>query len=99
MADPLEIFKKLDPELFKFVEESDKFAMSEGALPKKIKLLMAMILDASSGAVEGVKALANEAREAGATNQEIAESLRVVHYVKGVGSVYTAANALSEIFE
>jgi len=35
--------------------------------------------------------------EAGATKQELAETLRVAQYVSGVGSVYTAAHALQDV--
>jgi len=35
--------------------------------------------------------------EAGATKQEIAETLRIAEYIGGIGSLYTAANALKEL--
>jgi alkylhydroperoxidase/carboxymuconolactone decarboxylase family protein YurZ len=95
---PLKIFEKLDPELLKLVEETSELALADGALPKKFKLLIAMALDASHGAVGGVKALAQMALQAGATKKEIAEALRVAQYVSGVGSVYTAAHAFQELF-
>jgi len=57
-----------------------------------------MALDASHGAIQGVKALAQLAMQAGATKEEIAEALRVVQYISGVGSVYTAAHAFEELF-
>jgi len=95
---PLKILEKLDPEPLKLVENTNKFALTEGALPKKFKLLIAMALDASLGAVQGVKALAQAAMQAGATTEEITEAIRVVNYISGVGSVYTAAEALKEFF-
>ena len=57
-----------------------------------------MSLDASHGAAGGVTSLAQQAMQAGATKQEILEALRVTHYISGVGSVYTAAEALKELF-
>jgi alkylhydroperoxidase/carboxymuconolactone decarboxylase family protein YurZ len=95
---PLKIFEKLDPELLKLVENTRELALTDGALPKKFKLLIAMALDASHGADQGVKALAQAAMQAGATKEEITEALRVAQYVSGVGSVYTAAHALNELF-
>ena len=95
---PLKILEKLDPELLKLVENTREFALTDGALPRKFKLLIAMALDASHGAVQGVKALAQAAMQAGATKEEIMEALRVTQYVSGVGSVYTAAHALKELF-
>jgi alkylhydroperoxidase/carboxymuconolactone decarboxylase family protein YurZ len=94
----LKILEKLDPDLLKLVENTSKFALADGALPKKFKLLIAMALDASLGAVQGVKSLAQAATQAGATREEIMEALRVAQYASGVGSVYTAAYALKELF-
>jgi alkylhydroperoxidase/carboxymuconolactone decarboxylase family protein YurZ len=94
---PLKIFEKLDPELLKLVESTNRFALADGALPRKFKLLIAMALDASLGAVQGVKSLAQAAIQAGATREEIVEIVRVVNYVSGIGSVYTAAQALKEL--
>ena len=94
---PLKVFQKLDPKLLKLVENTSDFALADGALPRKFKLLIAMTLDASHGAVGGVTALARSAMEAGATKQEIVETLRVGQYVCGVGCIYTAAQALKEV--
>ena len=43
------------------------------------------------------KSLAQAAIDAGATKEEITEALRVVQYVCGAGSVYTAAHALAAL--
>ena len=40
---------------------------------------------------------ASRAMKAGATKEEIMETLRVAQYISGVGSAYTAAQALKEI--
>jgi len=99
MADhPLKVFEKIDPELLKLVQNTNSLALSEGALSRKVKFLMAMALDASQGAVEGVKALAEQAMKVGATKEEIGEAIRVAQYICGVGSVYTAARAFKDMF-
>jgi len=99
MADhPLKVFEKIDPELLTLVGNTNTFALADGALPRKFKFLIAMALDASHGAVRGVRSLAEQAMKAGATKEEIAETMRVVQYISGVGSVYTAADAFKEIF-
>ena len=95
---PLKIFEKVDPELLKLVRETNTFALSDGALPRKYKLLIAMVLDASHGAAAGVKSLTQQALQAGATKEEVMEALRVGHFVCGAGCVYTAAQAFKEIF-
>jgi alkylhydroperoxidase/carboxymuconolactone decarboxylase family protein YurZ len=94
---PLKIFEKLDPELLNLVESTRELTLADGALTKSIKPLIAMALDASHGAVQGVKALAQGATQAGATKEEITDPLRVAQYVSGVGSIYTAASALKEL--
>ncbi len=43
------------------------------------------------------RALARQAIEAGATNEEIAETLRVAQYLSGAGCVYIAGQALKEV--
>ena len=95
---PLKIYEKVDPELLKHVNESSEFALSDGALPRKIKLLIAMALDASHGATAGVQALANAAIKAGATKKEVLEAIRVAQYVSGVGCVYVASHAIRELW-
>jgi len=95
---PLEILEKIDPELPKHVGDANAFALADGALPRKIKFLIAMALDAAHGTVEGTRALAEQAMKAGATKGEIVEAIRVAQYISGVGSVYVAARALKELF-
>ncbi len=95
---PLKIFEKIDPQLLKLVRDTNAFALADGALPRRIKFLMAMALDAAHGTVEGTKALAEQAMKAGATKEEIVETIRVAQYISGVGSVYVAARALGELF-
>ena len=96
--DPLKIYEKVDPELHEKVKKAFEFSLSEGALSKKTKLLIAMALDASHGAVPGVIALAKAAKAAGATKEEILEAIRVAQYISGVGCVYVASHAMKELF-
>ena len=94
---PLSIFEQNDSGLFKLVTDTKIFAMTDGALSRKVKLLIAMALDAAHGTESGVRSLALQAKEAGTTKQEILETIRVAHYICGAGSVYTAAPALEGI--
>ncbi|HUX37273.1 MAG TPA: carboxymuconolactone decarboxylase family protein [Rectinemataceae bacterium] len=95
---PLETIQKLDPELAKRLRESEDYTFADGALPRKIKLLMAMAFDASHGAMGGVRSLAAQAIKAGATKEEIAEALHVAYLLGGVGSVYIGSQGLKELF-
>jgi alkylhydroperoxidase/carboxymuconolactone decarboxylase family protein YurZ len=96
---PLATIKKLDPEFMKHLEETDALVYADGALPRKIKLLMAMAFDAAEGAAGGVRALAEQAMRAGATKEEIAETLRVAFHLSGVGSLYAASFGLKDILD
>ncbi|MGF3498342.1 MAG: carboxymuconolactone decarboxylase family protein [Candidatus Methanosuratincola sp.] len=96
-GDPHEVMRKVDQKLLEEVEGARRFAFSEGAIPAKYKLLIAMAIDASHGASGGVRALAEAAMRAGATKEEIGEALRVAFYISGCGSFYTAAEGLSNI--
>ena len=95
---PLEPIKNNDEQLIDQIENGRLLAFEEGELSKKNKYLIAMALDASHGAVKGVQSLASQAMQAGASKQEIMEALRVTAFISGVGSMYTAAEGLREIF-
>ena len=97
-ANPLDIIKKVDNELFENLSKTREMTFEDGALSKRHKLLIALALDAAHGAVNGVKSLSSQAMQNGATKEEIMEAVRVANYVSGAGSVYTAANALKDIF-
>ncbi len=94
---PLKTIENLDPKLFKLMQETRDLALGDGVLPKKYKMLIALALDATHGATDGVTSLARAAMSAGATKEEIAETLRVTQYISGVGSIYTASRALKDI--
>ena len=96
---PLAAMQKLDPEFINHLQDTNQLIYTDGALPKKFKLLMAMAFDAAHGAEGGVRALANAAVREGATKQEIAEALRVAYHLAGVGTLYTASRALEELVE
>jgi alkylhydroperoxidase/carboxymuconolactone decarboxylase family protein YurZ len=94
---PLSTLRRLDPDFLKRVDDLDAHVYADGALPRRIKLLMAMAFDAAHGAAGGVRALAEQALAAGATKEEIAEALRVAYVLSGVGSLYTASFALKDL--
>ncbi len=95
---PLDTIKKLDLDFFNVISQNRTFAYKDGVLSAKTKYLIAMAIDASHGATAGVTSLARQAINAGATKEEIAETLHVVNYISGVASIYTAANGLKDIF-
>ncbi len=96
---PLEAIKVNDPDLFDHINRARDLALTDGVLSAKQKLLIALALDAAHGAANGVKSLALQAMQQGATKAEIMETLRVVNHVCGAGSMYTAAAALQEVWQ
>jgi alkylhydroperoxidase/carboxymuconolactone decarboxylase family protein YurZ len=95
---PLDTIKNADPELYEKVTQNREFVFKEGALPVKVKYLIALALDAAHGAQGGVASLAQQAMKHGADRREITEALRIANFISGVGSVYTASVGLSQVF-
>jgi alkylhydroperoxidase/carboxymuconolactone decarboxylase family protein YurZ len=94
---PLDALRKIDPGILDHMKTSDDFIMAEGALPRRIKLLIAMAFDAAHGAEQGVRTLATAAMKEGATKAEIAEAIRVAYHLTGVGTLYTASRGLKDL--
>jgi AhpD family alkylhydroperoxidase len=94
---PLSTILNIDPKLVDHMRAENDWAFADGALPRKVKLLIAIAYDAAHGAANGVTSLAQQALKAGATPQEIGEALRVAYVLSGIGSVYVASQALKEL--
>ena len=98
-GNPLDSYRKIDPEVIKTFESLQHLALSEGKLPQKIKYLIAMAIDAEHGTVQGTIALGKRAIAVGATKEEIIETLRVAYYIGGTSALYTSAMALQSLFK
>jgi len=94
---PLETIQNSDDGLFRLIGDTRDFALGEGEISKKNKLLVALAIDVAKNAEGGIASLAKQALDAGATKGEITEVLRVANYICGVGCIYTAARALDGI--
>ncbi len=94
---PLQVIKDSDSALFEKITATKEFAFQEGELSKKHKLLIALAIDVAKNSENGIRSLTNQALESGATKKEIIETLRIAHYICGVGSMYTAASALKGV--
>jgi alkylhydroperoxidase/carboxymuconolactone decarboxylase family protein YurZ len=75
----MECVEDHDPELAKLFAANREFAMQDGAIPAKYKVLMTLLSDAIQGHGDGVKAIAQRARGMGASEAEICETLRVAY--------------------
>jgi alkylhydroperoxidase/carboxymuconolactone decarboxylase family protein YurZ len=65
-----------------------------GALDPKVKLLIALALDIADGFEPGTSTIADMARESGATEPEILETIGVTHTVAGLQRLSIAVNAV-----
>ena len=88
-----DILQKDAPELFKVVNGARESVLTEGALSLKVKTLMTMLCDALLAHPDGVANIANRARAAGATEEEIAETVGVAFLFGGMPALVTGANA------
>jgi alkylhydroperoxidase/carboxymuconolactone decarboxylase family protein YurZ len=81
-----------DPELFQLVTKQHDMVMSPGAIDIKNKFLILLALDAYAGS-SGVKGISDVARKMGASEEEIAESLRIAYHVAGNKVLHCSMNA------
>ena len=87
------VLKQHDPEFADTYIAQRKRTFSDGAIPAKYKWLMAMLVDALAGHADGVNSLADRARAAGATEDEITETVEVAYLFGGTPAVVTATRA------
>nr|MDO8132735.1 carboxymuconolactone decarboxylase family protein [Candidatus Njordarchaeum guaymaensis] len=98
-VNPLDIYRKFDPKVIECFENIQASAFSEGALPQKFKVLIAMAIDVEHGATQGATALGQRAIKLGAKREEIVEALRVAYYVGGNRALFTSAMVLQILFK
>jgi len=77
-----------DPALAEAVDNLWQVANS-GPLDAKTRTLITMALDCAHGAAAGVTSLANQARGLGATDGEIAQTLRLAYLIAGMNPLLT----------
>ena len=88
-----DLLQKNAPELFNVVNGARESVLTDGALSLKVKTLMTMLCDALLAHPDGVTNIANRARAAGATEEEIAETVGVAFLFGGMPALVTGANA------
>ena len=93
----MDVIRAFDTELADDYVKFEKELFKDGALSKKVKILMAMALDAIKSADGGVRSYTAQALEAGATWDEVKETLRVAYYIGHAGPLWTAIHGLAEI--
>ena len=91
----LQVFEKNNPEFYHAtVELRQKVMYEPGALDVKTNLLIAFALDVSEGALDGVRLLAQRARDAGASEAELEEVLMLLYAVGGQQNLSFGAGVL-----
>lgn len=96
MAEPFnwnEALQKNIPDLMKHVGDLRQEINTNIALPAKTKILMTMLGDAILGHADGVANIANQARNAGASEEEIQETVKIAFMMGGLPALVTGANA------
>lgn len=84
---------KIAPELLKSMTGLREMVLVEGALSVKTKTLMMMLCDALLAHPDGVANIAKQARDLGASEAEIAETLGVAFMMGGMPGLVTGSNA------
>ncbi len=91
-----DLLKSGAPNILKVSEDSRDAILPDGALSNKTKTLMTMLCDALLGHDGGVTTIANRARAAGASEEEIAETVGVAFLMGGLPALVTGANAFKK---
>ena len=98
-SNPLDVIGEADAALAEQMANTRELAFQEGALSIKHKILIALAIDTVEQSEGGIRSLAQQALEAGATQAEIMETLRIAYHICGVGCIYAAARGLQGVFE
>jgi len=91
-----DLLKTGAPDILKVSEDARDAILPDGALSNKTKTLMTMLCDALLGHGGGVTTIANRARAAGASEEEISETVGVAFLMGGLPALVTGANAFKK---
>ncbi len=84
---------KNSPDMLKHITELQETITKDGALSLKTKTLMMMLCDSLLSHPDGVANIAKRARNLGATEEEIAETVAVAFLMGGLPGLVTGSNA------
>ena len=91
-----DLLKSGAPDILNVADDTREAILPDGALSNKTKTLMTMLCDALLGHGGGVSTIANRARAAGASEDEIAETVGVAFLMGGLPALVTGANAFKK---
>ncbi len=96
--DTLKAIKELDPALLDTIHTMDRVMVTDGALDRKTKRLMALSCVAVRMCEDCVYAQAKVAKNYGATKEEILEAINVAVLIGGVPCWSTAKKGITKLF-
>ena len=82
-----------DSKMAEYLDGGRELIMTDGALSAKVKTLMTLLCDALLAHENGVRNIAERARAMGATEEEIAETVRVAFWMGGLPALVTGTEA------
>jgi alkylhydroperoxidase/carboxymuconolactone decarboxylase family protein YurZ len=92
----MEKLKNTDPDFFEVVKAVLDKTQEKGALDPKTKTLIILFNDAVKGHGSAVKSLAAVARQLGATDGEISETIRLAFMASGLSGLVAGMSAFGE---
>lgn len=92
----LRTLEDYDPTFAQEIEKVVSLSFQESALDERTRTLIALALDATLGASEGVATLASQARKLGVSDQEIADTLRLAYFTSGCSVLKTSFAAFEK---
>ena len=91
-----DILEKYDPDILKDITALRNKVLTDGALSVKTKTLMMMLCDALLAHSDGVANIAQRARDLGASEVELRETIGVAFLMGGMPALVTGANAFRD---
>ncbi len=90
---------EINPDFVVHHAMSKQFAMQEGNIPPKYKILIGLGAAAALGVPACINAYVQQALKAGINPEELVETLVLTRFVKGTSVISTAAEAIKMISE
>ena len=89
----IERLESNDPDFVDKVRGLSNMLMTDGALPAKVKVLMTLLAESLLTRDEGVRVTATIARNVGATEAEIGETVRLAFLLGGLSALAAGTSA------
>ena len=88
--------KDRDEKFYELMNSLEELVHGESSLDPKTKMMISLAVDATVGADEGVKTIANILRQMGVTDEQISEVLRITYFTKANSTLVTSMAAFKK---